>query len=74
MDLVSGSSPGHGPIQFLLASASEIGFRWDPLALALARPGLLLLMFGVIRFLLIFAVGRVFGWAFAGCPWFLAAS
>ena len=35
--------PGHGPIHFLAASAAEIGFRWDPLTLALSRPGLPLL-------------------------------
>ena len=40
LDLVSEGSPGHGPIHLLLASASEIGFRWDPLALAWTRPGL----------------------------------
>ena len=35
--------PGHGPIHLLAASAAEIGFRWDPLALAWSRPGLPLL-------------------------------
>ena len=35
--------PGHGPVHLLSASAAEIGFRWDPLALAWSRPGLLLL-------------------------------
>ena len=35
--------PGHGPIHLLSASAAEIGFRWDPLALAWSRPGLPLL-------------------------------
>ena len=38
--MVREGSPGHGPIHLLLASAAEIGFRWDPLALAWARPGL----------------------------------
>ena len=32
--------PGHGPIHLLSASAAEIGFRWDPDALAWSRPGL----------------------------------
>ena len=35
--------PGHGPIHLLLASAAEIGFQWDPHALAWVRPGLPLL-------------------------------
>ena len=35
--------PGHGPIHLLSASAAEIGFRWDPHALAWVRPGLPLL-------------------------------
>ena len=46
--------PGHGPVHLLSASAAEIGFRWDPDALAWSRPGLPLL----------------FGWpssAFQGC-------
>ena len=34
---------GHGPVHLLSASAAEIGFRWDPLALAWSRPGLHLL-------------------------------
>ena len=33
----------HGPFHLLVASAAEIGFRWDPLALAWSRPGLPLL-------------------------------
>ena len=35
--------PGHGPIHLLSASAAEIGFRWNPDALAWVRPGLPLL-------------------------------
>ena len=35
--------PGHGPIRHLSASAAEIGFRWDPDALAWSRPGFPLL-------------------------------
>ena len=31
--------PGHGPVHLLSASASEIGFQWDPHALAWVRPG-----------------------------------
>ena len=34
---------GHGPVHLLSASAAEIGFRWDPHALAWIRPGLILL-------------------------------
>ena len=34
---------GHGPVHLLSASAAEIGFRWDPHALAWIRPGLPLL-------------------------------
>ena len=38
--MVGEGCPGHGPIHLLSASAAEIGFRWDPLALAWSRPGL----------------------------------
>ena len=41
--MVSEGSPGHGPIHLLSASAAEIGFQWDPHALAWVRPGLPLL-------------------------------
>ena len=40
--MVSEGCPGHGPIHLLVSSAAEIGFRWDPLALAWSRSGLLL--------------------------------
>ena len=43
LDVVSEGSPGHGPIHLLSACAAEIGFRWDPDALARSRPGLPLL-------------------------------
>ena len=43
LEMVGGGCPGHGPIHLLSASAAEIGFRWDPLALAWSRPGLPLL-------------------------------
>ena len=45
LETVSEGSPGHGPIHLLSASASEIGFRWDPVkdGLASCRPGLPLL-------------------------------
>ena len=33
----------HGPLHLLSAIAAEIGFRWDPDALAWSRPGLPLL-------------------------------
>ena len=43
LGMVCEGCPGHGPIHLLVASAAEIGFRWDPLALAWSRPGLPLL-------------------------------
>ena len=43
LEMVSEGCPGHGPIHLLVASAAEIGFRWDPLTLAWSRPGLPLL-------------------------------
>ena len=38
--MVHEGCPGHGPIHLLSASAAEIGFQWDPDALAWTRPGL----------------------------------
>ena len=43
LEMVSEGSPVYGPIHLLSASAAEIGFRWDPLALPWSRPGLPLL-------------------------------
>ena len=43
LEMVNEGCPGHGPVHLLSTSAAEIGFRWDPLALALSRPGLPLL-------------------------------
>ena len=43
LEMVCEGCPGHGPVHLLVASAAEIGFRWDPLALAWSRPGLPLL-------------------------------
>ena len=43
LEMVGEGCPGHGPIHLLVASAAEIGFRWDPLTLAWVRPGLPLL-------------------------------
>ena len=43
LDMVGEGCPGHGLIHLLSASAAEIGFQWDPLALAWIRPGLPLL-------------------------------
>ena len=43
LEMVGEGCPGHGPIHLLSASAAEIGFRWDPPALAWSRPGLPLL-------------------------------
>ena len=43
LGMVGEGCPGHGPIHLLSASAAEIGFHWDPHALAWVRPGLPLL-------------------------------
>ena len=43
LEMVSEGCPGHGPVHLLSASAAEIGFRWNPDALAWSRPGLPLL-------------------------------
>ena len=75
LEMVGEGCPRRGPIHLLSASAAEIGFRWDPLALAWSRPGLpllsnlagpvqhfkaaIFLMLGVVRLLLTFAAGRV---------------
>ena len=41
--VVMGLLLGHGHVHLLFASAAEIGFWWDPVALAWSRPGLPLL-------------------------------
>ena len=43
LEMVGDGCPGHGPIHLLSACAAEIGFQWDPHALAWIRPGLPLL-------------------------------
>ena len=43
LEMVGEGCPGRGPIHLLSASAAEIGFRWNPDALAWIRPGLPLL-------------------------------
>ena len=43
LEMASEGCPGHGPVHLLVASASEVGFQWDPLALGWSRPGLPLL-------------------------------
>ena len=43
LEMVGEGCLGHGPFHLLVASAAEIGFRWDPLTLAWSRPGLPLL-------------------------------
>ena len=40
LEMVADGCPGHGPIHLLSSSAAEIGFRWNPDALAWERPGL----------------------------------
>ena len=71
LEMVGEGCPGHGPIHLLSGSAAEIGFQWDPLALAWIRLGLviwlalfstsklLFLTLGVTRLLLICVGGRV---------------
>ena len=39
LELVGEGCPGRGPLHLLSTSAAEIGFRWDPGALAWSRPG-----------------------------------
>ena len=41
--MVREACSGHGPVHLLSTSAAEIGFQWDPHALAWVRPGLPLL-------------------------------
>ena len=75
LEMVGEGCPGHGPVHLHSASAAQVGFRWNPHALAWSRPGLLLLsylaglfsisgllflMLGVIRLLLTFTAGRAF--------------
>ena len=43
LTMVHEGCPGHGPIHLLSSSAAQIGFRWNPVALAWVRPGLPLL-------------------------------
>ena len=40
VEMVGDGCPGHGPFHLLSSGAAEIGFRWNPDALAWARPGL----------------------------------
>ena len=40
LEMVGDGCPGHGPIHLLSGSAAEIGFQWNPVALAWIRPGL----------------------------------
>ena len=40
LEMVSEGCPGHGPFHLLSTSAAEIGFSWNPDALAWVRPGL----------------------------------
>ena len=89
LEMVSEGCPAHCPIHLLSASAAEIGFRWDPLALAWSRPGLPLLsnLAGPIQH---FKAAILHAWrntvaadlcdregfregALVGCPWLFAA-
>ena len=38
--MIGEGCPGHGPLHLLSASAAEMGFRWDPGALAWSRLGI----------------------------------
>ena len=40
LGMVGDGWPGHGPNSFFFSSAAEIGFQWDPHALAWVWPGL----------------------------------
>ena len=75
LEMVSEGCPGHGPVHLLVAIASEVGFRWDHLALGWSRPGLPLLgnllapfstsglqflMPGDVRLQLTFVIAKVF--------------
>ena len=40
LDLVRKGCTGHGPVHLLLASATDIGFQWDPHVVVWVRPGL----------------------------------
>ena len=72
LELVSEGSPGHGRVHLLAASASEVGFRWDPVSPGWSRPwlpclviwlvpfsisGLRFLTLGEVGLRLIFAIG-----------------
>ena len=76
LELVGDGCPGHGPLHLLLASAAEIGFQWDPHALAWVRPGLPFLgnLAGPIQH---FRAAIFDAWrnkvAPFGYPWFFAA-
>ena len=85
LELVGEGCPVHGPIHLLSASAAEIGFQWDPHALAWVRAGLALLsnLAGPLQH---FRAATLDAWrnkvaadlcgregAFAGCSWLLAA-
>ena len=75
LELVSEGCSGQGPMHLLAASASEIGFRWDPVTLGWSRLGLPLVrsLAGPVQHFvtalldawrgwrLIFAIGRVSG-------------
>ena len=38
LEMVGEGCPEHSPVHLLSASAAEIGFRWNPVALAWVRP------------------------------------
>ena len=89
LEMVGKGCPGHGPIHLLYPSAAEIGFRWNPDALAWVRPGLPMLsnLAGPVQHFkaAILDAWRhkvaadlcgwegFSRWAFAGYPWFCAA-
>ena len=72
LSLANDGCPGHGPNHLFLTGAATVGFVWDLHILGWCRPGLPCLssmycpvqhfrMRGVVRFLLICALGRVSG-------------
>ena len=88
-EMVGEGCLGHGPIHLPSTSAAEIGFRWNPVALAWVRPGLPMLsnLAGPIQHFKAAVLdawrnkaaadlcgrGRFSGRAIAGCSWLFAA-
>ena len=89
VDFVHDGCSGHGPIHAFVASARRIGFSWNSVMTHWDRPGLpdlvillvlfsifglLSMMLGGIRFLLICVLGRAFVVVFCLISWVASAS